>query len=125
MTSGDPLAGVGHDDAATPARLALDGKRHPPAARGELDRVAQQVPRHLLQALFIAHHPAWIIHDEIDADAFGFSGWLHRVVGTVRLRRHLALDGLHAVPVLAARLLPAGPPPVPAQAVPARAGGLR
>jgi hypothetical protein len=47
------------------------------------------------------------------------------VVGTVRLRRHLALDGLHAVPVLAARLLPAGPPPAPAQAVPARAGGLR
>jgi predicted glycosyltransferase len=66
--------------------------------------------------------------DVLTADALtsaALSGWLHRVVGTVRLRRHLALDGLHAVPVLAARLLPAGPPPVPAQAVPARAGGLR
>ena len=66
--------------------------------------------------------------DVLTADALtgaALSGWLHRVVGTVRLRRHLALDGLHAVPVLAARLLPAGPPPAPAQAVPARAGGLR
>jgi predicted glycosyltransferase len=67
--------------------------------------------------------------DVLTADALtsaALSAWLHRVVGTVQLRRHLALDGLAAVPGLAAGLLhgTAPAPPVPA-GVPAAAGGLR
>ena len=55
--------------------------------------------------------------------------WLHRAVGTVRTRHHLALDGLRTVPVLAAGLLaargPAGPPAAPEAPAPSYAGGAR
>lgn len=60
--------------------------------------------------------------DVLTADALtstALSGWLHRVIGTVQPRRHLALGGLHTVPVLTAELLaraavsvPAGTPTV-------------
>ncbi|GGG54898.1 glycosyl transferase [Kocuria dechangensis] len=79
--------------------------------------------------------------DVLTADALtsaALSAWLHRVVGTVQLRRHLALDGLAAVPGLAAGLLhgTATAPPEPSRelspepsavpaGVPAAAGGLR
>ncbi|MEX5269326.1 glycosyltransferase family protein [Kocuria sabuli] len=95
-----------------------------PALLVPRDRPRQE---QLIRARALQAHGAVDVLGADSLTSAALSGWLHRAVGTVRLRRHLALDGLHAVPVLAARLLPGAQsgaePPNPA--VPARSGGPR
>ncbi|MGQ1839338.1 glycosyltransferase family protein [Kocuria turfanensis] len=67
-------------------------------------------PEQLIRARALQGHGALdvLTADSLTGAAIG--GWLHRVVGTVRPRGHLALDGLRVAPALAACLLP-GPDP--------------
>ncbi|WP_277550799.1 glycosyltransferase family protein [Kocuria oceani] len=67
-------------------------------------------PEQLARARALQGHGAVdvLTPDSLTGAALG--GWLHRVVGTVRPRGHLALDGLRVAPALAACLLP-GPCP--------------
>ncbi|MUN62279.1 glycosyl transferase family 28 [Kocuria sediminis] len=63
-------------------------------------------PEQLIRARALQGHGAVdvLTADSLTGAAIG--GWLHRVVGTVRPREHLSLDGLRVAPALAACLLP-------------------
>jgi hypothetical protein len=53
----DPLARISHDQPDRPRRI-LELHRHPPARLGKLDRVRQEIPDHLPQAIPIAEDRA-------------------------------------------------------------------
>lgn len=101
-----------------------------PALLVPRDRPRQE---QLIRARALQAHGAVGVLTADSLSSAALSEWMHRAVGTVQLRRHLALEGLHSVPVLAARLLPgaqdpgqpSGPEEPAVTSLPIRAGGLR
>ena len=92
----DPLAGVAH--ANLHVRVdPLNDHVNPPAARRKFDRVREQIPHDLLQAIIIAHHrPAHARKGGGQPDLFGDRGRPHRLDPRRHHRREIDWPNVEA-----------------------------
>src|SRR5207244_4560224 len=73
----DALPAVAHDDADAVLTRALDGDGDGALVRGELDRVGQEVPDHLLQAVGVTVHRRQGLRAHLELDALRTGRRLH------------------------------------------------